>query len=510
MKVVQGGAMRTQHKKPGLLWVWSLLLVAVFAACASDSSDSKMVAVNLSLVVDGRQAQHRSAPSKLFSWIERWFPGATPAWAQQSVTDIASIQVQITGPGIPSPATTTVPVSNPTSGQEIPVTIQAPAGANRTITVGAFNGANAKIFGGTLPGVNLTAGAPVDLVITLVRLFTVTVEKQGNGSGTIRSTPTGIDCGPACPGQSGQFEVGTEVTLSAPAASGSAFAGWAGDCSGINDCTVRGEARAIAQFIIPVATSHLHVDRGGTGTGTVTSQPSGISCGLSCDADYATGTIVRLTASPAPGSTFSNWSGGGCSGGVPTCDVVMNANQNVAAIFSVFVPPPMLTLTVQKGGLGSGTVTSAPTGIDCGNRCSAQFPQDNTVTLTATAESGSTFVGWSGACSGSALSCTVTMNTDQIVSAQFDLSAFVTLTVMNTGGGTGTVTDNPIFGVINCGSVCVAQYLRGTPVTLTATPDPGSTFNEWRGAPCNNDTTLQCVVTMDRDRTVEANFRSGG
>src|SRR5688572_9952907 len=159
--------------------IWILLLVTALTACGSDSSNGQTVGVNLSLIVDSRQAQHRPISSRLFAWIERWLPGSTPAWAQQAVTDIASIQVQITGPGIASPATTTVPVSNPTSGQEIPVSIQAPVGLNRTITVTAFNAASPplKIFGGTLSGVNLAAGAPITLEITLVRLFTVTVQK---------------------------------------------------------------------------------------------------------------------------------------------------------------------------------------------------------------------------------------------------------------------------------------------------------------------------------------------
>jgi hypothetical protein len=83
--------------------MWSLLLIAVLAACGSDSSNGQTVAVNLSLIVDSRQAQHRPVSSRLFAWIERWLPGATPAWAQHAVTDVASIQVQITGPGIAAP-----------------------------------------------------------------------------------------------------------------------------------------------------------------------------------------------------------------------------------------------------------------------------------------------------------------------------------------------------------------------------------------------------------------------
>ena len=497
--------MRTLHnRKPGLPSIWGLVLIAVLAACGSDGSDNKTVAVNLSLVMDGRQAAQRAPLSRLFAWLEQWFPGASPAWAQQAVTDITRINVQISGPGIPAPATADVPVTNPTSGQVIPVSIQAPAGPNRTITVAAFNGANGKIFGGTLPGVNLTGGAPVNLELTLVRLFTVAVQKQGNGAGTVTSSPAGIDCGGTC---QSQFPEGTTVSLNAAAAPGSAFAGWSGGCSGLGACTVSGEATVTARFNVAASTNHLHVNIGGTGAGTVSSVPSGIACGPGCDADFETGTLVTLTASPAAGSTFSSWSGGGCSGGIATCVVVMNTDQSVTAIFDAVVSVPMSTLTVEKSGSGNGTVTSAPSGIDCGNRCSASFPTGNTVSLTANAAPGSTFVTWTGACSGSG-GCTVLLNSDQTVAAQFDLvPQFVTLTVNKSGRGTGTVTDNT--GLIVCGAVCQATYLQGTQITLTATPDFGSTFNEWRNGPCNNQTGL-CVLTMDRDRTVDANFGGGG
>ena len=79
--------MRTLRKRTGLSSIWSLLFIAILAACGSDNSDGKTVAVNLSLIVDGRQVHERSATSRLFAWLERWFPGAAPAWAQ-SVTQI--------------------------------------------------------------------------------------------------------------------------------------------------------------------------------------------------------------------------------------------------------------------------------------------------------------------------------------------------------------------------------------------------------------------------------------
>jgi hypothetical protein len=78
------------------------------------------------------------------------------------------------------------------------------------------------------------------------------------------------------------------------------------------------------------------------------------------------------------------------------------------------------TLTVTKAGTGSGTVSSNPSGINsCSSTCTASFPANTSVTLTQSAAGGSTFGGWSGACSGTG-GCTVTMNTNQSVTATFN------------------------------------------------------------------------------------------
>jgi uncharacterized repeat protein (TIGR02543 family) len=101
---------------------------------------------------------------------------------------------------------------------------------------------------------------------------------------------------------------------------------------------------------------------------------------------------------------------------------------------SPFVPTGggTFALSVAKAGAGSGTVTSSPTGINCGGTCSANFNSGASVTLTAAAASGSTFAGWGGACSG-ASSCTVSMTAARSVTATF-----------NTSGGTGGTCANPI------------------------------------------------------------------
>jgi subtilisin family serine protease len=157
----------------------------------------------------------------------------------------------------------------------------------------------------------------------------------------------------------------------------------------------------------------LTVQKSGAGTGTVTSSPSGINCGATCSASYSSGTQVTLTATPASSSTFSGWSGGGCSG-TGTCVVTLNAATTVTATFV-----PKVTLTVSTSGSGSGSVTSSPAGIDCGATCSAAFANGTSVTLTASADSGSKFSGWSGGgCAGTG-TCQVTLTAATSVTASF-------------------------------------------------------------------------------------------
>ncbi len=150
-----------------------------------------------------------------------------------------------------------------------------------------------------------------------------------------------------------------------------------------------------------------------SGSGTVTSSPTGINCGRSCSASFASNTTVTLTASPDNGWSFSGWSGA-CGGTSPTCTVSMTANKSATAIFAL----PSYPLSVSTSGDGSGTVTSNPAGINCGSTCTASFTANTSVTLTANLGSGSTFSGWSGACSGTG-SCTVNMSNAQSVTASF-------------------------------------------------------------------------------------------
>ncbi|MBF0609242.1 MAG: VCBS repeat-containing protein [Magnetococcales bacterium] len=84
-----------------------------------------------------------------------------------------------------------------------------------------------------------------------------------------------------------------------------------------------------------------------------------------------------------------------------------------------------VTLTVVKAGEGSGAVTITPPGIDCSMNtpsaeCRVPFAQGTSVTLTAAADTGSTFTGWSGDCSGTTSTCTLTMSAAKNVTATFN------------------------------------------------------------------------------------------
>jgi hypothetical protein len=173
---------------------------------------------------------------------------------------------------------------------------------------------------------------------------------------------------------------------------------------------------------------------------------------------------------------------------------------------TLIVKAPAAALSVFKAGTGSGTVTSSPAGIHCGEECAAEFEAGKVITLTPTPATGSEFTGWSGACSGAG-ACQVTMSEARSVTASFKLEegtpppSEFQLTVFATGTGSGAVTSSP--AGIACGEACVAKFHTGTAVTLTPTAAAGSEFTGWSGA-CSG--TGACQVTMSEARSVSAGF----
>jgi hypothetical protein len=106
----------------------------------------------------------------------------------------------------------------------------------------------------------------------------------------------------------------------------------------------------------PYCPSHtLKVNKGGNGSGTVTSSPAGIKCGKTCTASYEEGTTVTLTATAAPGSTFTKWAGAGCSG-TGTCVVTIERKTTVTAVFHAHPPRPSAHVNTKRNGTAKATI----------------------------------------------------------------------------------------------------------------------------------------------------------
>jgi uncharacterized repeat protein (TIGR02543 family) len=163
----------------------------------------------------------------------------------------------------------------------------------------------------------------------------------------------------------------------------------------------------------------------------------------------------------------------GLGGGLPS----------VFGAFTTAGPPQFqLTLTTVGGGSIAPQPASATGSYDAGSA----------VMLTAMPDANSQFTGWSGDCSGTSITCTVTMDAAKRVTATF--TPLYTLFLTTLGSGTISALPTPTAG----------KYLAGTLVTLTATPAADSVFGGWAGACSVSSTT--CTVTMDATKSVTATF----
>ncbi len=254
-----------------------------------------------------------------------------------------------------------------------------------------------------------------------------------------------------------------------------------------------------------VDSKHLVVEVTGEGEGKVFSDPMGIICdksGGDCEENYDTSTKVQLYAVPKNNkSAFKAWSGD-CKKKTNPFSLKMDKDKSCTATFestivepTTTVEPQIHTLTVilsPEGEDSLGTVTSEPSGIDCGATCSKDFKSGKKVTLTATANKGSTFEGWAGCSSKKDKEITVTMDSAQDCTATFAGGAVPTsyiLTISTTGvtdATNGRITIESSDGTpnINCDiqgenieSGCTADYKTPTRATLKLDLIDG--FDKW-------------------------------
>jgi len=252
------------------------------------------------------------------------------------------------------------------------------------------------------------------------------VLKAGTGSGGLVDSADGsINCGSTC---TATVPIGTTITLREYGASDALFAGWSGACTGRSYCMVdiNADTTVTATFNTPPR-AILTVVKAGDGTGTVTNYGFPMNCsGSTCTQIYSPpGSSVDLNAAAAPGSVFAGWSGGPCTGTGP-CRFNIFGDVTVTATFTKSDTPTVgldVAVLYDQGGVAAGgaQITSSPAGITCGfdNDCSETYTVGTFVTLTIELAGDTTeLAGWSGACEGTELTCTIKMDGNKTASAQ--------------------------------------------------------------------------------------------
>lgn len=268
------------------------------------------------------------------------------------------------------------------------------------------------------PSVLLETRSPLRRVRARTNLLSVAIIGETGGTGYVSASRPGI----ACPGDCQEaFLEGTTLQLNATPAAGSTFVGWTGACTGMSpSCAITmDQDQVVSARFTGTGSGPTHpvtVQRLGEGSGSISSNPAGIDCGTACSSAFAEGTTVTLTATPDVGYAFMGW-GGVCSG-KGSCQFAVFAPLWISATFG----PATRPLNVTVSGSGIGSVTSSPAGIACPGDCSDTFASNSTVLLTTAPASGSRFVGWGGDCAGAAPTCSLAVDSDLVVSANFSIA----------------------------------------------------------------------------------------
>jgi len=303
------------------------------------------------------------------------------------------------------------------------------------------------------------------------------------GSGTVSGA------GIACAGDCWEvYNLNDTVVLNAAAGAGFAFDSWTGCDSPVGaTCTMTmdGDKLVTANFQ-PVATLDVVIAPPGGGGVTGT----GINCPADCTEQYLPGTVVVLDAVASVGYAFDSWTGCDSPSGA-TCTMTMNTDKTVAANFRA-----VAALDVVIAPSGGGSVTG--TGIDCPTDCSEVYDLNTVVVLDAVANAGYAFDSWTGCDSPVGAACTMTMDGDKTVAANYREIASLDVVIIPSGGG--SVTGDGI----DCPTDCTELYDLGATVILTAIPNSVYNFLEWTG--CDSVSSNTCTVILDENTTVSAQF----
>ncbi len=176
-----------------------------------------------------------------------------------------------------------------------------------------------------------------------------------------------------------------------------------------------------------------------------------------------------------------------------------------------FAVPSRMVLSVKKRGTGTGTVVSNTAAISCGTDCTETYSEPSAIVLTANADSGSVFAGWSGeGCSGTG-SCTANLNSDTVVTAIFNSITIIprTLTINSTNPVSGVRIDlglgADIDGAGSWFTPYARTYVNNTSISLEAPATAGGNgFRRWLKNGVEWSTSRFTQITMDADYTMTA------
>jgi len=243
---------------------------------------------------------------------------------------------------------------------------------------------------GTNPTCTLTVSDEKSAIANFaVKTFTLTVTKEGNGTGTLSESTQMVNCG-------------DNLTVTATPDGCSEFAGWSGDATGTSNAVltnIQSDKTLTATFNQSQETFTVTINTAGNGSGTLSQSTQSVSCGSN----------LTVTATPDAYSTFAGWTGDASGTGNAVLTNI-TSNKTITATFN-----PNVTMTTNNAG--NGTVTG--TGISCPGDCTESYNFGTPVQLTATPADCHKFTGWSGNCSGTSPICTLTMDNDKSATANF-------------------------------------------------------------------------------------------
>jgi len=268
----------------------------------------------------------------------------------------------------------------------------------------------------------------------------------------------------------GTFVKGSSVTVNATANSGYSFINWTLNGTPVSTTpsyqfTMDGNKALVANFSFQFAV-------------VLSSNPAegGITTGAG---SYTAGANVTVTATPNTGYSFVNWTEGlTIASTEANYAFQLNASRNLVANFKLNT----YTLTVVAL---NGTVLKVP--------LQTTYNYGTVVNLTATPNTGFSFVSWTGDATGLVNATSVTMNSNKTVTANFTAVVVNTYT-LNVTAVNGTVLKVPSKTAYNSGEI----------VVLTATPATGYVFSSWSGDATGSLNPVS--VTMNSNKNVTANF----